>query len=208
MPGLRARGLETSLNCLSKQSDDSCDHLIEPKADGRFQLFNVNCDQLLQVIDHLRPVLRPDAYRIIAPFLELSNFPDAWLPAIDAVDEIWAPTRFIQMTLVKKVSKPVLRMPVMLDFEKPALVDRSHFGLPPGSFLFFFAFDSLSYFERKNPMAVVNAFKRAFRANGRERPVNLVLKTMNAELVKDSSTMREILQEEPDIILIEKTLIA
>ena len=78
--GLRARGLETSLNSPSKRSDTSCDHLIEPKANGRFQLFSVNCDQLLQVIDHLRPVLRPDAYRIIAPFWELSNFPDAWLP--------------------------------------------------------------------------------------------------------------------------------
>ena len=111
--------------------DTSCDHLIEPKANGRFQLFSVNCDQLLQVIDHLKPVLRPDAYRIIAPFWELSNFPDAWLPAIDEVDEIWAPTRFIQMTLAKKVRKPVLRMPLMLDFERPAPVDRGQFGLPP-----------------------------------------------------------------------------
>ena len=122
--GLRARGLETSLNSASKRSDRSCDHLIEPEANGRFQLFSINCDQLLQVIDHLRPVLRPDAYRIVAPFWELSNLPDAWLPAIDAVDEIWAPTRFIQMTLAKKVRKPVLRMPLMLDFEEPARVER------------------------------------------------------------------------------------
>ncbi len=204
--GLRTRGLATALNCLSEQSDGSCDHLLDPEANGRFQLFSVNCDQLLEVIDHLRPMLRPDAYRIIAPFLELSNFPDAWLPAIDAVDEIWAPTRFIQTTLLKKVGKPVLRMPLMLEFEKPSVVDRAQFGLPPGSFLFYFAFDCLSFFERKNPMAVVNAFKRAFRANGRSHPVNLVLKTINAHLVKDSSTMREILEEEPDIILIEETL--
>ena len=97
--GLRARGLETSLNSASKRSDRSCDHLIEPEAKGRFQLFSINFDQLLQVIDHLRPVLRADAYRIVAPFWELSNLPDAWLPGIDAMDEIWAPTRFIQMTL-------------------------------------------------------------------------------------------------------------
>ena len=162
--GLRARGLETSLNSSSKRSDWSCDHLIEPKANGRFQLFSVNCDQLLQVIDHLKPVIRQDAYRIIAPFWELSNFPDAWMPAIDAVDEVWAPTRFIQMTLVKKVRKPVLRMPLMLDFETPAPTERRRFGLPERSFLFFFAFDYFSYSERKNPMAVVKAFKRAFRA--------------------------------------------
>jgi glycosyltransferase involved in cell wall biosynthesis len=204
--GLRARGLETSLNSSSKRSDMSCDHLIEPTANGRFQLFSVNCDQLLAVIDHLRPALRPDAYRIIAPFWELSNLPDAWLPVIDAVDEIWAPTRFIQMTLVKKVRKPVLWMPLMLDFKRPTLVDRRHFGLPLRSFLFFFAFDYFSFSERKNPMAVVNAFKRAFRVKGCARPVKLVLKTMNAELVESSQKMREVLHEDPDVILIEKTL--
>jgi glycosyltransferase involved in cell wall biosynthesis len=204
--GLRARGLETSLNSLAERTDGSCDHLIESEAKGRFQLFSVNCDQLLQVIEHLKPVLRSDAYRIVAPFWELSNLPDAWLPALDAVDEIWAPSRFIQMILVKKLCKPVFRMPLMLDFEKPARVEREQFGLPPDSFLFFFAFDYLSFWQRKNPMAVVHAFKRAFRANGRARPPHLVLKTMNSNMVPNSErAMRKELQNDPDITLIERT---
>lgn len=205
--GLRARGLNTSLNSPSKQSDRSCDHLIEPEANGRFQLFSINCDQLLQVMAHLRPVLRRDAYRILVPFWELSNLPDAWLPTIDAVDEIWAPTRFIQMTLAKKVRKPVLRMPLTLDFERPARVERNLFGLPPRSFLFFFAFDYCSFLERKNPIAIVNAFQRAFRGKGYARPAHLVLKTMNADVVPDSGrAMRAMIRDDPDIILIEKTL--
>jgi glycosyltransferase involved in cell wall biosynthesis len=205
--GLRARGLETTLNCASQQSDKSCDHLIEPEAEGRFQLFSINFDQLPQVIEHLRPVLRPDAYRIVAPFWELSNLPDVWLPALEAVDEIWAPTRFIQMMLVKKVCKPVLRMPLMLDFERPGPAERQQFGLPTRSFLFFFAFDYLSFLERKNPMAVVNAFNRAFRAKGYTRPAHLILKTMNADVVPDTArAMREVLHDDPDITLIEKTL--
>jgi glycosyltransferase involved in cell wall biosynthesis len=205
--GLRARGLATSLNSLSKRSDESCDHLLETKANGRFHLFCINLDQLLLVIDHLRPVLRPDSYRIVVPFWELSNLPDAWLSAVEAADEIWAPTRFIQMTLAKRIRKPVLRMPLMLDFERPARVEREQFGLPSGSFLFFFAFDYLSYLERKNPMAVVNAFKRAFRANGYARPTHLVLKTMNGGLIPgNGQAMREVLQDDPDITLIEKTL--
>jgi hypothetical protein len=204
--GLRARGLEISFLSRSKRSDKSCDHLIEPEANGRFHLFSVNCDQLLQVIDHLRPVLRPDAYRILVPFWELSNLPDAWLPATDAVDEIWARTRFIQMTLAKKVRKPVLRMPLMLNFEKPPCVERTQLGLPPRSFLFFFAFDYFSFLERKNPMAVVNAFRRAFRSNGHAPSVHLVLKTMNADVVPHSGAIREAIQDDPGIILIEKTL--
>jgi glycosyltransferase involved in cell wall biosynthesis len=205
--GLRARGLATSLNSPSKESDRSCDHLIDAKADGRFQLFNVNCDQLLLVINHLGSALRPDAYRIIAPFWELSNFPGVWLPAIEAVDEVWAPTRFIQMALAKKTQKPVVRMPLALDFPRPRCIERSQFNLPTDRFLFFFAFDYFSFFERKNPMAAVKAFKRAFRTKGYSRPTHLVLKTMNAELVPESGrAMREELRNDPDISLIEKTL--
>jgi glycosyltransferase involved in cell wall biosynthesis len=205
--GLRARGLHTSLNSASKEIDASCDHLIKPEAKGRFQLFNINCDQLPQVVEHLKPVLRADAYRIIAPFWELSNLPDAWLPAIDLVDEVWAPTRFIQTTLVKKVRKPVLRMPLMLNFPRPHAANRDQLGLPDRAFLFFFAFDYFSFLERKNPLAVVSAFRRAFRSRGRPPAVRLVLKTMNADVVPESGrAMREMLQDDPDIILIEKTL--
>jgi glycosyltransferase involved in cell wall biosynthesis len=205
--GLRARGLETSLNSVSKRLDGSCDLLIEAQANARFQLFSINCDQLLQVIDHLRPVLRPDAYRILVPFWELSSLPDAWLSAIDAVDEIWAPSRFIQTTLAKKVRKPVLYMPLMLEFERPPCIDRRQLGLPSRSFLFFFAFDYFSFLERKNPMAVVKAFKRAFRGDRNGRSVQLVLKTMNGDVVPDSGqALREAIQGDPDIILIEKTL--
>jgi glycosyltransferase involved in cell wall biosynthesis len=205
--GLRVHGLEATLNCESVRSDQSCDSVITLEAKGRFQLFGITCDQLLPVIEHLRPVLRPDAYRIAAPFWELPNFPDAWLSVLDAVDEIWAPTRFIQMTLAKKVCKPVLRMPLMLDFEQPRPIERRQFGLPERSFLFFFAFDYLSYLERKNPMALLSAFKRAFRANGYARPAHLVLKTMNAEKAPDAGrSIREVCEKDPDIILIEKTL--
>jgi glycosyltransferase involved in cell wall biosynthesis len=205
--GLRTRGLETSINSVIERPDRSCEHLIESEAQGRFQLFSVNCDQLLQVIEHLKPVLRPDAYRIVAPFWELSNLPDAWLPALDAVDEVWAPSRFIQMMLVKKLRKPVFRMPLMLHFEQPAQVERERFGLPLDRFLFFFDFDDPSFWQRQNPIGVVNAFKRAFRANGRARPPHLVLKTTNSQMVSDPErAMREELQDDPDITLIERML--
>ncbi len=205
--GLRARGLEITLNSNSKRTDTSCDHLLGPEADGRFQLFNVNCDQLTQVIADAGARLRPDAYRIMMPFWELSNLPDAWLPAIDAVDELWAPTRFIQTLLVKQTGKPVLRMPLALDFARPARVDRRRFRLPERAFLFFFAFDHFSFIERKNPLAVIAAFKRAFREGGHQGPARLVLKTLNADAAPESgSAMRDLVREDPDIILIEQLL--
>jgi glycosyltransferase involved in cell wall biosynthesis len=205
--GLRAYGLETTLNSNSPRTDSSCTHLLEPEAKGRFHLFSINCDQLAQVVAHLRPVLRPDAYRILAPFWELSNLPDAWLPAADEVDEIWAPTRFVQAMLVKTIDKPVLRMPLALDFERPRRVERSRYSLPERSFLFFFAFDYFSFIERKNPMAVVEAFKRAFRGGGHHGPVHLVLKTLNVDKATDAgNALRDLIRDNADIILIEKLL--
>jgi glycosyltransferase involved in cell wall biosynthesis len=54
-----------------------------------------------------------------------------------------------------------------------AIMPRSRFGLPDNRFLFLFAFDMGSTRERKNPEAVVAAFRRAFGPND---PVSLVLK--------------------------------
>ena len=205
--GLATRGLETWLNSNSQRSDNSCDALLAPEAHGRFQLFSINCDQLPQVIAHLRPVLRPDAYRIIAPFWELSNLPVPWMPAIDEVDEVWAPTRFIQAMLAKTVTKPVIRMPLALDFVPPPPVGRSHFRLPDDTFLFFFAFDYFSFIERKNPMAVIEAFKRAFRSGDYHGRAKLVLKTLNVELAPESGqVMLSLVRDDPDIILIERHL--
>ena len=205
--GLNVRGLPIQLNSNSARVDDSLEPLLDTAAPARFQVFNINADQMPQVVEHLDPVLRPDAYRIMVPFWELETLPGPWLGAFDLVDEVWAPTRFIQAALACRVAKPVLRMPLLLHFEAPPASDRRKFGLPEDRFLFFFAFDYFSFIERKNPMAVVRAFKQAFRGPGAHPKVGLVLKTLNAEIVPEKGrAMRDALREDPDVILIERTL--
>lgn len=205
--GLDVRGLPIQLNSNSARVDDSLEPLLDTAAPARLQVFNVNADQMPQVVEHLDPVLRPDAYRIMVPFWELESLPDAWLGAFDLVDEVWAPTRFIQATLARKVAKPVLRMPLLLHFDTPPAPDRGQFGLPEDRFLFFFGFDYFSFIERKNPMAVLRAFKQAFRGRGNSPKVGLVLKTLNAEIVPEKGRdLRDALREDPDVTLIERTL--
>ena len=41
--------------------------------------------------------------------------------------------------------------------------DRRRFGLPDDAYVFLFNFDFYSTTERKNPGAVIDAFRRAFR---------------------------------------------
>lgn len=204
--GVKARGLPIDLNSASQGGDHSLEHLFEDHADGRIQIFNVNADQLAHVVDHLATRLRADAYRVVIPFWELEEFPAPWLSAFDLVDEVWAPTRFIQAMLAPKLFKPVVYMPLPLRFDKPTSVDRRKFDLPADAFIFFFAFDFLSYVERKNPMAVIRAYKRAFGEEERAN-VKIVIKALNGDrLPADGQAMRDSLRADPDILLVEETL--
>ncbi len=205
--GLTVKGLETSLNSPSSEVDTAFQKLLVPTSEAPVQIFVINADQIGLVIDHLNDHLRDDAYRVMIPFWELSNFPDAWLDAFRYVDEVWAPSRFIQRALLAKVDKPIIRMPLMLDFEPPPPASRSDFNLPSDKFLFFFAFDYLSFVDRKNPQAIVEAFRRAFRGSGKTYSAALVLKTLNANLAPaKAQSFLDMLQDDPDVILIERTL--
>ncbi len=205
--GLAVRGLATALNSNSTANDDSCAPLLVDEARAPVQVFSINADQIGQVVDSLDGRLRPDAYRIMTPFWELSVLPDAWVDAFDLVDEVWAPTGFIQTTLMRRLHKPVIRMPLMLDFALPPPMPRRTWNLPEDAFLFFFAFDYFSFIERKNPLAVVEAFRRAFRRRPGGPRVALVLKTLNADKVPaEKRALLDALHDNPDVVLVERTL--
>ena len=206
--GLDAKGLETRLNVRSPIVDDSSTSLLVPRGESRFLLFNINCDQLPLVLADLAPVLRADAYRILMPFWELSGLPAAWIPHLDLVDEIWAPTRFIRSMLIRATGKPVTLMPLPLAIPPmPRTPSRAALGLPDG-FLFFFAFDFLSFPQRKNPLGAAAAFRRAFRAG---TPVGcrvgLVVKALNAgaDPFHDTGFLDE-LRRDPDVTVLDAVL--
>ena len=57
----------------------------------------------------------------------------------------------------------MLASDLALALDPVAPVRRVEYGLPEARFLFFFAFDALSYPERKNPRGVLEAFRRVRR---------------------------------------------
>ena len=108
---------------------------------------------------------------------ELPNFPSAWLSSEKYYDEIWVLSNFVSGNLAKSLSIPVVRMTCPLEIDDSKLVrNRSKFGLLENTFVFLFIFDFLSVFERKNPMAIINAFKKAFAENEK---VVLFIKSIN-----------------------------
>jgi hypothetical protein len=66
---------------------------------------------------------------------------------------------------------------VALPAPEPGL-ERADFGLPDGKFVFYSGFDFRSYVGRKNPLAAIAAFRRAFPRG--DMPVCLVLKTIGS----------------------------
>jgi glycosyltransferase involved in cell wall biosynthesis len=204
--GMRVEGCDVSLGVAADRSVHAANDLLSDRPTGRVRLFNINADQLPLVLEHMRPVLDDDAYQIAMPFWELAEFPDAWLAAFDPIDEVWAPSRWIQLMLARKLDKPVLYMPRALGPQRVSAARRSAFGLPDRRFLFFFAFDFLSFAERKNPAGVIEAFHRACQMPGAGRP-GLVIKALNGDLAPDRlALLREQIEQDPDIFLIERIL--
>ena len=204
---LTVEGVDVEFGVVSDRSDRSSEPWLRSQASGRVQLFaNINADQLPAVLDHMAPRLDP-AYRIGMPAWELEDFPDAWLGAFEGLDEVWAQTAWMQRMLAPRLDKPVVRMPVMLTLDRPSPQPRSRFGLPDDRFLFYFAFDFLSFIERKNPGGAVAAFRLMRRAAPAARRPVLVIKTMNGHhaAVAHSAFMVSV-ADDPDIVVIDEVL--
>ncbi len=109
---------------------------------------------------------------------ETDTIPPRWRRAFALVQEIWVYSDFMAQNIgaVAPVPTIVLPPPVQPPTE-PAAPER--LGLAEDRFLFLFVYDYLSTIQRKNPVGLIEAFKRAFRPG--EGP-QLLLKTINGPL--------------------------
>ena len=122
-------------------------------------------------------------YNIGVWYWELPTFPRLWLSDFDLYHEIWVTSAFCEEAIKAVSPVPVTRVvhPIIID-DARIVRDRAPFGLPDDRFIFFYAFDFISRAERKNPLAIVQAFRRAFTD---EPGALLVLKCVNAHLFPD-----------------------
>lgn len=168
-------------------------------------IFHINADQMLHVYAKLGRGFFSNRLNISYPFWELSKFPLEWTPFLRAMDEVWAPTKFIQESISNALGKPVRYMPVSIDLPLVKNRGRKSFGIPEGSFTFLLTFDFFSYIHRKNPWATVRAFMLAFPKM--DENVCLVVKVMNAdESNEDWKKLKEIASRDKRIIIINKIM--
>ncbi len=119
------------------------------------------------------------SYNIGFWFWELPSARADWHHFYRYFDEIWVASDYCREAFQSMTKLPVKRMPVVVEgIEKRITFSREHFGLPRDAFVFGCIFDVSSYFERKNPLCLVEAFKREF---GHSRDVLLYLKYFNSQ---------------------------
>lgn len=99
----------------------------------------------------------------------------------EGLAEIWTPSEYSAAAIRKAVSIPVRVVPHIIDFDEIDRVapDRAKFGLRDEQVVFGFFFDCKSVIERKNPLALIAAFRQAF-GTSESGPV-LLLKASAAE---------------------------
>jgi len=179
-----------NISALSRKGDETYGNLLRKDNPYVFNLIHVNPDSFLLFLREKDIGYLDGRYNIGFWYWELPGFPKEWLYCFRYLNEIWVASDFCRETISKVSPLPVVKVPPSVVAGKMKDVKRGHFGLKDGDFIFFFMFDFFSHFERKNPMAVLKAFKAAFRPG---ENVRLVLKCSNSEY---NPRMRDMLFDE------------
>jgi glycosyltransferase involved in cell wall biosynthesis len=204
---IATQGYNISLNVMARQEETSLDHLLASTIDGKVHIYNVNGDQLQLVRKHLQKIAGKPDLTINMPFWELSKFPQAWVSHYQGINEIWAPSRFVQAALQSTIDLPVVWLPPAVTLGEFTPCPRSYFQLPDNTFLFHFNFDFSSYATRKNPTAGIAAYRLAFRHHSLSVPTALVIKTRGYDPEgKNLQQLIEFTQDEPDIYIVNQEM--
>jgi len=167
-----------NLNCALTNNEFADLAAVRPS--GRVNILHINADQTIVADRVLGDALFKGRYNVGYWMWELEKFPNEWLPAVDRIDEIWAATDFIARSLRQVTDKPIIRMPMGVEPVQGAHFDLKLIGIAPDEFCFLFFFDFDSFYSRKNPRAVIEAFTAAFPLGGPEK-VRLIIKTIGRQ---------------------------
>jgi hypothetical protein len=135
--------------------------------------------------------------------------PFEWRGNQDLLQEMWAASRYIAACLGPQLAIPVHT--VKLPVELPAIpaLSRQRLGLPEGFlflFLFLFLFDFASTLQRKNPLGLIGAFRRAFEPGS---GATLAIKCVNTHVDKTGmAKLQSAAGGHPDIHIIDRLVSA
>jgi glycosyltransferase involved in cell wall biosynthesis len=163
-------------------SNDSTYQDFSHKSPYRVNLFHVNADQSDNTFRDKEVVNSSlNRYNIGYWAWELDTLPEFLHNAFSYYDEIWTYSSFCARAIsdVSPIPVIVIPPPIRTYTNQNSIYQFTEFKDEPKPFIFLFSFDFLSYFERKNPLAVIEAFKCAFQ--DMSETVKLVIKCSNSQ---------------------------
>ncbi|MBP0484482.1 glycosyltransferase [Sagittula salina] len=186
---------------------------------ARVNLFHINAESLPLSVAY-QPDVMQGAYNIGYFYWELDSPAACHHLAMDLLDEIWVSTDYGVSIYQPHTAKPVTNVGMSFEalpeidagqartfLEAKAGIEKSAEG--EGPFIFLTTFDSFSFVQRKNPLGVLSAFRKAFKGVA---DVRLVIKTQNRARVMDPVQMKvwdavdAILKDDDRIVLIDETM--
>jgi hypothetical protein len=157
-------------------------------------IISINPDNL----SSLNPGYMNGKYNIGIWFWELDNLPDYWIKNADNFNEIWVFSKFIYNILIKNLPGKVIKI-INIPPTIPDILDKDECkiknNIETDEFLCLFIFDFCSDIHRKNPIAVIETFKRCFNSNEKAR---LIIKSQNGS-IKDINIINDVIGDDSRI---------
>ena len=187
-----------SMNCVDFGMDNPApEGFSKVGALSEYQRARINLIQLNAESIPLAFAYQPDvfsgAYNIAYVYWELDSPAMCHYLGMEMIDELWVAAEYGVTIYQPKMKKPVVN--VGMCYEDVPDIDRAtarafvndRFRFKGDEFVFLVAFDSFSFVQRKNPVAVLEAFQKAFPDRD---DVRLVVKTQNRNSVGDPPQVR------------------
>lgn len=146
---------------------------------------------------------RSGVYRIAYWAWELDTIPEQWVELKSLLDCIWAPTRFVADAFRKRMPLPVEEVLPGVELSEIDPVGKAELGIPATNYVFLFMFDMCSQMVRKNPLAVIRAFRAAF---SRSDKATLVIKVSRGRSHPAEFAALEEAAREAGVILVDEVL--
>lgn len=195
------------LNCKNRLGEQTFAGRLQDENPYDVNVVHIDPPASRDIDHHHGKGFRAGKYNIAYFAWELPEFPDTWVPSFDYFDEVWCPSDFTSAAIAMKSPLPVITMPHSMIVTPPAGTTaelRDKLRLPRDSFLFLTLFDLNSYSARKNPRAVIEAFRLSRLAGC---GAALVLKVQNvAGNEADFAALQASVSDLPGTVLLTETL--
>lgn len=165
------------------------------------RIYHLNPPMLPPVIFQMGIANFKKTYNIGYWAWELEAIPSEWVNAIRYMNAIITPSRFTTDVIQRYTAYPVLTATHPVTRGEATLGMRARLNIPEQAFLVSSIFSFGSAMERKNPLALVTAFKQAFATTPN---VYLVLKANTGGDSREKHQLLDAIAGHPTIFLIDQ----